>query len=123
MAATPDGQGYWLVDSAGTVYQFGDAAPASPVSPAHRIAGIVAAPGGGYWLYTRAGNVYTRGGARFYGAPTATGFHGSAIVGLVGSTDGHGYWLADAAGAVLHYGDALAVSPTKHAHAITGIFR
>jgi len=93
------------------------------VSPARRITGMAAAAGGGYWLYTRAGNVYSRGGARFYGAPAASGLHGSPIVGLVGSPDGHGYWVVDAAGTILHYGDALAVSPVKHARAITGIFR
>src|SRR5205085_1766448 len=56
MTATPDGKGYWLVDSSGQVFAFGDAAnrkmvPALPHTTA--VVGIAATRTGGYWLFTR----------------------------------------------------------------------
>jgi len=41
MAAAPGGKGYWLVDSAGDVYAYGDAATLPALTPAHPIKGIV----------------------------------------------------------------------------------
>jgi hypothetical protein len=123
MAVTGDGQGYWLVNSTGTVFPYGDAAALPPVSHAHSIIGLVAAPGGGYWLYTKYGNVYSSAGTKWYGSPSSSGFHGSTIRGLVASPDGKGYWLVASDGTVYPYGDAFQVPPVGHSHSVTGIFR
>jgi len=73
MARTYDEGGYWLVDSAGHVFDFGDArnygslrsAPQAPVT------GMAAAPDGkGYWLLSSDGHVYGFGDARLDGMPT-----------------------------------------------------
>ena len=123
MAATPDGRGYWLVDSQGSVFNFGDASASPPVTPVNPIIGIAAAPGGGYWLYTAQGNVYSSSGARWYGSPYASGFRGSSITGLVASPDGEGYWVISSTGTVSAYGDAAPVAPVRVPSAPTGIFR
>jgi hypothetical protein len=122
MAATPDGLGYWMVNRAGTVFNFGDAAALPAVRHSGRVAGIVAAAGGGYWLYTPAGNIYPSRGAKWYGSPAASGVHGSTITGFTATPDGQGYWVVDSAGDVFPYGDAASLSAIRHKHAITGIF-
>jgi beta-lactamase class A len=60
MAATPDGQGYWLATAAGAVYSFGDAhyrgglaggpTVVPPDEPVDGIAASASANGLGYWL-------------------------------------------------------------------------
>jgi hypothetical protein len=123
MVATSDGRGYWLVDSQGTVFNFGDASAFPPVTPANPVIGIEAAPRGGYWLYTAQGNVYPSSGTRWYGSPYASGYRGSLITGLVASPDGKGYWVLNSSGSVSAYGDAAPVSPVRLPQAPTGIFR
>ena len=125
MTSTPDGRGYWLVDYAGNVYHFGDAAsrvmtPALP--PTTSIVGIVPTPGGCYWLYTGSGNVYTSSGAPWYGSPASQ--HAQSIMGMAATPDGKGYWLVDSSGRVYHYGDAVSraiVPSAAHTTAIVGI--
>jgi hypothetical protein len=121
MAATPDGNGYWLVNAAGRVFSFGDAASEPRISHAHPIKGIVAATGGGYWLYTAHGNVYPSFGRAWYRSPAANGFRGSSITGMAASPDGMGYWLVDAAGTVFAYGDAGSYPAPVHAYPISGV--
>ena len=123
MAATEDGLGYWVVNRAGTVFNFGDAAALPAIAHTGRIAGIVAAPSGGYWLYSAGGNVYPSQGARGYGAPGASGLQGAKVTGLAATPDGKGYWVVDSAGDVFPYGDAARLPSIGHRHAITGIFR
>jgi hypothetical protein len=122
-AATLDGLGYWVVNRAGKVFNFGDAAALPAVRHSHRINGIVAAPGGGYWLYSPAGDIYPSQGAKSYGSPATSGVHGSRITGVTATPDGKGYWVVDAVGDVFPYGDAARLSAIGHRHAITGIFR
>jgi hypothetical protein len=113
MAATPDGRGYWLVDSAGQVFHYGDARSlrVQPAPSAVRpVTGIVASPTGGYWLYNATGNVYTSSGAKWYGSPYASGTGDRSIAGLAPTSDGHGYWLVDSAGRVFAYGDAAPIT-------------
>jgi hypothetical protein len=127
MTATPDGKGYWLVDSSGRVYNYGDAPrrvmrPSLPRTTAIR--GIVATPGGCYWLFTRYGNVYTSTGAKWYGSPAAQRAHQHSVVGMTTSSDRKGYWLANSSGRVFHFGDAPSrriVPGLSHAHPIKGI--
>jgi hypothetical protein len=121
MAATLDGKGYWLVDSAGKVFNYGDAKPSSGVQPAHPIIGMVAAPGGGSYLFTAYGNVYNLGGAHFRGSPRHSHVQVSTITGMAVTHDGGGYWLVDAAGQAFHYGDAGAISAPKPAYPVEGV--
>jgi hypothetical protein len=77
IAATPDGKGYWVVQSDGTVSHFGDAVfygdilttGAVPTVP---IVGVTATPTGkGYWLLGADGGVFTYGDAAFDGSVPA----------------------------------------------------
>jgi hypothetical protein len=75
MAATPDGQGYWLVASDGGVFTFGDATFFGSAAGVHLnqpVDGIEATPDGrGYWLAAADGGVFTYGDAGFLGADPA----------------------------------------------------
>ncbi|WP_298344505.1 hypothetical protein [Ferrimicrobium sp.] len=92
IAATPAGNGYWLVNAHGQVFTRGSAKfygqvaatmpnpghpgsplmPGAPMPPAS-IVGIAATPGGhGYWLVSSTGKVYNFGSAKFYGQVAAT---------------------------------------------------
>ena len=78
VAATPDGQGYWLVGSDGGVFTYGDAAylgsvPGQGITGQPPVVGITSTPtGSGYWLAGANGAVYTYGDATFLGAPDAS---------------------------------------------------
>ena len=76
MAATPDGQGYWLVASDGGIFAFGDAGffgseGAKPLN--QPIVGMAATPDGrGYWLVASDGGIFTFGDAGFFGSMGGT---------------------------------------------------
>ena len=112
LAPTPDAHGYWLVDSAGDVYTFGDAgfygslpgvlSSSARLSPNDVVTGHQAtipvtgfaatADGHGYWMATNDGSIYTFGDAKAYGSLssigltpppiTVIGYNGSAAVGV-----------------------------------------
>lgn len=109
IAVAPNGKGYWAVDSAGTVFTYGDAASYGSLSPARAaggIAAIAATPTGrGYWLVTRAGGVFTFGDATFHGSLGKTPL-GKPVVGFTPTARGKGYWLATADGGVYSFGNA-----------------
>ncbi len=109
MAATPGGDGYWLVDGSGAVTVhgaarfFGSMAGRQLNAP---IAHIVATPdGGGYWLVAADGGTFAFGDAGFYGS---MGGHrlNAPVVSLAPTPDGHGYWLVAADGGIFAFGDA-----------------
>jgi hypothetical protein len=113
MARTPDGGGYWLAQTGGGVYAFGDAAfygslQSIGVVPCQPITGIAATPDGhGYWLVAADGGVYAFGDAHFYGSLPGDGVVPfGRILGIVPSPDGGGYWLVGADGGVFTFGDA-----------------
>ena len=67
MAATPDGQGYWLVAADGGVFNFGDAPFAGSMGgrPLNApVVGMAAADAGGYWLVASDGGVFNSGTPR-----------------------------------------------------------
>ncbi len=91
--ATPDGGGYWMVGTDGSVYDFGDAAyhgslpsiginvPSVTVTgytrpdavdvniPRSTVGNLVRTPdGGGYWIASLDGGVFSFGDAGFYGS-------------------------------------------------------
>jgi hypothetical protein len=77
MAATADGDGYWLVAADGGVFTYGDA-PFDGSEAGHQlnaaIGGIEAVQnGGGYWLLASDGGVFTFGEAGFMGSDAAAG--------------------------------------------------
>ena len=67
MAATPDGKGYWLVASDGSMFTFGDAGnfgSEGAVTLNKPIVGMAATPDGkGYWLVASDGGMFTFGDA------------------------------------------------------------
>jgi titin len=109
IAATPDGEGYWVVGENGTVLAFGDAqlyGSAAHMDLNGPIVGMVATPDGkGYWLVASDGGVFAFGDAAFYGSATPLRLN-RAVLGMVATPDGKGYWLVASDGGVFAFGDA-----------------
>ena len=75
MAATPTGDGYWLVARDGGIFTFGDARFDGSTA-GRRLAGPIVgmaatSSGNGYWLAGADGSVYAFGGAAPLGGTTA----------------------------------------------------
>ena len=106
---TPDGKGYWLIGSGGTVSAHGDAGffgSAAGVRLDQPTLGIApTSDGRGYWLVAGDGGVFAYGDARFYGSAGGQKL-ARPIVGMAVTPDGGGYWLVGADGGVFAYGDA-----------------
>jgi hypothetical protein len=109
MAATPDGQGYWLVSADGGVFTFGDAGFHGSVGGSALNTPIVGmAPtrdGHGYWLVASDGGIFSFGTANFdgsVGGPTLN----QPIVGMASTADSHGYWLVASDGGIFSFGTA-----------------
>ena len=111
MAATRDGQGYWVVSSDGTVAAEGDAIShgsvgAAVLGPFRSIVGVAATPdGGGYWLAADDGSVFAFGDAAPHGSLGGVALN-QPVVGIAATPDGGGYWLVAADGGVFAFGDA-----------------
>jgi hypothetical protein len=109
MAATPDGQGYWLVASDGGIFSYGDAqfyGSTGNIRLNQPIVGMAATPDGrGYWLVASDGGIFTYGDAQFYGS-TGNIRLNQPIVGMAATPDGQGYWLVASDGGIFTYGDA-----------------
>jgi hypothetical protein len=109
MAATPDGEGYWLLGAGGSVFTYGDAKYFGSAGASRLNAPIVAMAatpdGQGYWLVAADGSVFTYGDARYY-RPATSGGPPDPIVGFAPTPDGGGYWMVTTHGAVYAYGDA-----------------
>ena len=83
--ATPDGRGYWILDAAGQVFPFGDAAglgglpagSAGVLDPASAI--FATSDGGGYWVATALGKVSNFGDAPNDGDMSGTHLNGPII--------------------------------------------
>jgi hypothetical protein len=109
MASAPDGNGYWLVDSAGDVTTHGAAVNYGSMG-GHALnapmAHIVATPDGkGYWTVAGDGGIFSFGDAHFYGS--MGGKHLNApVVNMAPTADGNGYWLVASDGGVFSFGDA-----------------
>ena len=109
MAATPDGQGYWLVASDGGIFSFGDAdfyGSTGNLQLNQPIVGMAATPDGqGYWLVASDGGIFSFGDAAFYGS-TGNIHLNQPIVGMAATPDGKGYWLVASDGGIFSFGDA-----------------
>jgi hypothetical protein len=109
MAATPDGNGYWLTGSDGGVFTFGDAnffGSTGSLRLNRPIVGMAATPdGGGYWLVASDGGIFAFGDAAFHGSTGSLRLN-KPIVGMAATPDGGGYWLVASDGGIFAFGDA-----------------
>ena len=119
MAATPDGQGYWLVASDGGVFAYGDANFFGSTGAIHLnepIVGMAPTPDGrGYWLVASDGGIFTFGDAPFFGSTGAIHLN-EPIVGMAPTPDGQGYWLVASDGGIFTFGDAPFFGSTGAIH-------
>jgi len=109
MAATPTGNGYWLVAADGGIFGFGDARYFGSTGSIKLKAPIVGmastATGHGYWLVAADGGIFSFGDAHFYGS-TGSIHLTKPIVGMAATQTGRGYWLVAADGGIFGFGDA-----------------
>ncbi len=110
VAATPGGNGYWLVAADGGIFAYGDAAFYGSTGGPHLnapVVGVVATPdgdgysaGGGRRGHLRLRRCRVLWVRRF--AATST----RPVVAFAATPDGDGYWLAGADGGIFAYGGA-----------------
>ncbi len=109
MAATADGNGYWVVTNSGAVSAHGSAqdyGSAASLGLAAPIVQIVSTPDDkGYWLVAADGGVFAFGDAAYEGSVADLEID-APIVGMAATVDGKGYWLVAADGGVFAFGDA-----------------
>jgi hypothetical protein len=111
IASTPDGKGYWVTDSTGSVTSSGDAPRYQSLAArgvaVDDIVGIAPDPKAtGFWLVGADGSVYPFGSATFHGSLPGLGVKVSDIEGIAPTSDGTGYWLVGADGGEFAFGDA-----------------
>ncbi len=109
LAATADGQGYWIVGTNGSVTAYGSATNYGSMAGHvlnQPIVGVAATPDGkGYWLVATDGGIFSFGDAQFFGS-TGNLKLNKPIVGITGTPDGKGYWMVASDGGVFSFGDA-----------------
>ena len=105
---THSGNGYWILDSAGVVYTFGDAVnhgSMAGVALAAPIISMSALPtGDGYWLLGSDGGVFSFK-AGFYGSTGGMRLD-APVISMAPTATGRGYWLLASDGGVFSFGDA-----------------
>ena len=120
MAATPDGQGYWLVASDGGIFAYGDAAfygSTGNLTLNRPIVGMAPTPDGrGYWLVASDGGIFAYGDAAVLRLDRRTSPSTSPIVGMAPTPDGRGYWLVASDGGIFAYGDAAVLRLDRQHH-------
>ena len=121
MAATPSGNGYWLVASDGGIFNYGDApfrgstggmalrqpivGMAAPTpSPSADAPTVLAGTPAGYWLVASDGGVFSFG-EPFLGSTGGLRLR-QPVVGMAATPGGGGYWLVARDGGVFAFGDA-----------------
>jgi hypothetical protein len=98
MAATPSGDGYWLVAADGGVFTFGDAEffGSAGATGVRDVVGMARTPSGnGYWLATRSGRVFA------YGEAPHRGDGRAGVVAILRQSTGLGYTLVGGDGGVV----------------------
>jgi hypothetical protein len=108
MAATSDGQGYWMVATDGGIFAFGDAAFHGSMGghPLNQpIVGITEDPlTGGYWEVASDGGIFAFD-APFFGSMGGQPLN-QPVVGMAVTADGRGYWMVASDGGIFAFGDA-----------------
>jgi hypothetical protein len=127
IVATGTGRGYWIADSLGDVFHFGEAvgygnipnSQSSGPTPSTRLGGdatvtsMAAVPDGtGYYGLRNDGTVSALGSARFRGSPASDPY--GTWVAIASSPTGQGYWTVDSAGTVRSFGDAAFYGDLSH---------
>jgi beta-glucanase (GH16 family) len=100
--------GYWIVNTGGNVYAFGDASYLGGLngSVASPVIDVIATPdGNGYWLITANGTVRAFGDAGWFGDMSGHQLNGQ-IIAMATTPDGGGYWLVGSDGGIFSFGDA-----------------
>jgi hypothetical protein len=127
IAATPTGNGYWLVARDGGIFSFGDArffGSTGAIRLNQPIVGMTAsATGGGYWFVAADGGIFSYGDAKFFGS-TGDRRLPQPIVGMASTPSGKGYWLVGRDGSVYSFGDARDAGSARDStlgQAVTGI--
>lgn len=110
LVPTPSGKGYWVVDSDGAVFAYGDAryygGPNTLPAINAPIVGMAARPqGDGYWIAGSDGGIYAYGKAPYKGSMGGKHLN-SPIVGIDAHSSGSGYWLLGADGGIFAFGSA-----------------
>jgi hypothetical protein len=105
-------QGYYLYDSLGNTYGFGNDSyltylgnPGTLTLNQPIVGMATTASGGGYWMTASDGGVFAYGDAGFYGSAGSLQLN-QPIVGMAATSDGKGYWFVAADGGIFAYGDA-----------------
>jgi hypothetical protein len=103
------GQGLYLADVQGQVYDVGDArfwgSAFSPSGKGGPVAIAATPTADGYWLFM------TNGDALAFGAAQALGGPGVRVAAAAGAPHGQGYWTVTAAGVVRAFGSAAKIAP------------
>ena len=106
MAATPTGNGYWLVASDGGIFAYGDAkfhGSTGNIHLAKPIVTLASTPSGkGYWFCASDGGIFAYGDAKYHG----TVHPAAGVCGMARTRTGKGYWIAAHDGTVYSFGDA-----------------
>jgi len=110
ICSTPgSGTGYWIVDSVGAVFSFGDAkyhGGANGKKLNAPIVSMAARPqNDGYWLVASDGGVFAYGNAPYKGSMGGKKLN-KPVVAITAADDGKGYWLVAADGGVFAFGSA-----------------
>ena len=113
MAATPSGNGYWLVASDGGIFSFGDAqffGSTGGITLNSPVVAMARTPAGnGYWLVASDGGIFTFGAATFFGSAVGqTAAPVSSITALDPTVSGlagaHGYRVVNRQGNIFVFG-------------------
>lgn len=108
---TKSGRGYWIVDTFGRVYAYGDAkwygnVDRSKLMAGEQVSSLSATPdGGGYWVFTNRGRVLVFGNAPFLGDMSNKVLNGP-VLGSISTPSGNGYYLVASDGGIFAFGDA-----------------
>jgi hypothetical protein len=119
---TPSGNGYYIVDSVGAVFTYGDAVMQGGANDRDLVAPIVGMAvrpqNDGYWLAAADGGVFTFGNAPYKGSRGGEQpKDNAATVAIAAADDGEGYWLLNADGGVFNFGSApFKGAATGHVH-------
>lgn len=108
ITARPDGSGYALTGTAGSVLIFGNARYQGSIlgvalnEPGSRLAAN--SDGSGYWIAARDGGVFAFN-AGYFGSLGGAG-NPNDVIGIEATANNTGYWLADTIGGVFAFGSA-----------------
>ena len=127
IAPTPDGDGYWEVAADGGVFTYGDARFYGSTGGIHLQGTRRRHRADTRWRWVLAGGG-GRGGVHLRRRPVLrvgqrSDSPSSPVVGLAPTSDGLGYWLATAGGAIYAFGDAKYAGNVITGSPIVGITR